>query len=469
MVRCKLRLAIHFLGVSILIDLVRRNAEEAERSEPSTQSYLLPNRLTQWQAILVLVLIAQTLFTVGLQHPAKPFFDEVHYVPAARDLINGVAYRNQEHPLLAKFLIGISMLLFGDNPIGWRAFSTVMGSATVVAVFLIAQNIFKDVRSSFIAGLLTILNQMVFIHARIAMLDVYMGAFLLLGLALLMSGHDAVSQKSTKLKIMGAGALFGLAIGSKWAAVPYLLIAITCFLFIRFQAARAAGFTLRQFLLSERLPAWPGMSTARAVVYLAGVASLTYLATFAPAFFVEENRMSFWQLLPQQLEIYERQTRILAPHNYASQWWQWPQIGRPIWYYYERLDGVLRGVLLVGNPAIMWGGMIAVIVSAIGGIRSRDRRLLMPAMLFLFSYGIWVLIPKNPSFYYYYYLPSVFLPIALVAVFDRYCRRGVASLVPPLFIFCSILLFIYFYPIISAAPLREDGDYLNWMWFESWK
>ena len=41
----------------------------------------------------------------------------------------------REHPLVGKELIGASIVLFGDNPFGWRAFTALAGTATVLGAF----------------------------------------------------------------------------------------------------------------------------------------------------------------------------------------------------------------------------------------------------------------------------------------------------------------------------------------------
>jgi dolichyl-phosphate-mannose-protein mannosyltransferase len=402
------------------------------------------------RALILLLIAAEALFLVNLQHPLQMYFDETHYVPAARDLIHGVAYRNIEHPLAAKTLIGLSMLLFGDTPFGWRLMSTLFGCATIAAVFLIAQSLFRDVRVSLAAGVLALLNQMLFVQARIAMLDVYMGVFLLLALWCLIDSYGG--ERGARLRLAACGMLLGLAVGSKWLAIPY---------------AAAAGLAF--LALKLRGGGWRGVSIPEGTGYLGGLSLIVYLATFAPAFFVADNPLTLGRLLPHQLAIYQQQTLPLSTHPYQSDWWQWPQIGRPIWYLYERVGGVLRGVLLIGNPAIMWGGLAAVLACLVGGVRARDPRLLLIAGLWIFSYGIWVLIPKKIGFYYYYYLPAMVLPLALAAAFQHFCRGPRLRRLPPAFILVSAVLFAYFYPILAAMPLPGDDAFLAWTWFDSWR
>ncbi|MFN3944314.1 MAG: glycosyltransferase family 39 protein [Allosphingosinicella sp.] len=445
-------------------------AEPAVAPPPPARSGLsfIPN-IGVLPAMIGLAVVSQILFMFQLQHPTQLFFDETHYVPAARDLIQGIEYRNVEHPLFAKTLIGISMLIFGDNPFGWRFFSTLMGTATIVAVFLIAQTIFRDVRISVAAAVLTLLNQLVYIQARIAMLDVYMGAFLLFALYFLLDSYQRGDAKRVKWGLILSGAMFGLAVGSKWAALPYFLGAAIAFYVIRDRQAKKAGVPDDQFLHTKDLPSWRGVSTMDGLFYFGGTFLAVYFLTFLPALFVETNRLGLLQIIPHQFEIYRQQTQPLSPHNYMSSWTQWPLIGRPIWYLYERVDGVLRGVLLVGNPAVMWGGLVAMLLVLRRGWRSKDMRLLLLAGLFAFSYGVYAVIPRNVSFYYYYYVPAIFLSIALAVAFDRMCRGGRAQLVPPAFFAATITLFIYFYPIISASPLQQDQDFLKWTWFDSWR
>lgn len=71
---------------------------------------------------IALALAFWALLLVRLTIPTKPYFDEVHYLPAAREYWALGKFVNREHPLLGKELIAIGMQLFGDRPLGWRIF-----------------------------------------------------------------------------------------------------------------------------------------------------------------------------------------------------------------------------------------------------------------------------------------------------------------------------------------------------------
>ena len=398
-------------------------------------------------ALAILCVGAQILFLVGLEHPNEMMFDETHYVPAARNLFSGIAYGNVEHPLLGKWLIGLSMALFGDTPWGWRVLSTLAGTASVAALFGVAQALFRDTRASVAAALLAILNNLLFIQARIAMLDVFMGAFLLAGLWLMIEAWRH-RGRGRAWRLACVGVMLGLAVGCKWAAAPYVALAAGVWLALGWRKG-GAGALAGSFTIGA-------------------LAVLVYLATFIPAFFVSANRLAPGDLLVHQLELLRLQTQALSPHPYESQWWQWPWIGRPIWYLYERVDGVMRGVLFLGNPAVMWGGLVAIAACLAGGLRRREPALLLIAGLFLFGWLIFAIIPKKIGFYYYYYIPALILPLALAAAFHRFCHGPRIGWLPPIFIGVAAALFANFYPVLSARPLGSDDAFKQWTWFDAW-
>ena len=397
---------------------------------------------------LLLGLAAQTLFLFRVTTPHQFVFDEVHYVPAARRLWSLAGPANIEHPLLGKALIGLGIALFGDNSLGWRAMSTVAGTATMLGLFAIAWMLFRSIRAAVMAALFALLGLTLYVQARIAMLDGFMAALVVLGVACMlwsMRGEGAAVGR----RWLGGAVLLGLAAGVKWVAVPYLALA-------------AFGF-----LLARGPHRWPGLSLWGAAWRLALGGAGAYLLTFLPAFFYAEQPLTLATLLPFQLEMFRQQTQVLPHHTYQSAWWSWPLVIRPIWYLYEPADGAQRGILMIGNPAIMWGGLIAVAACLWAGLRERSWACGGVATLWLGGWGMWALIPKSLGFFYYYYLPSLWLPLALAAAFHRY-GQGRWRYWDEAFLALAGGLFVYFWPIVSAAPLSGPGAFGRWMWFSTW-
>src|SRR6202011_1608497 len=127
--------------------------------------------------IAVIIFVAAHLaLLVGVTIPEKFVFDEVHYVPAARQMLEpdmSQPMLNTMHPPLAKQLIALSIRSFGDGPLGWRYPAVLFGSLVIVAVYLCGLALFASEEAAIASALLAFFNQMVFVQSRIAMLDIF--------------------------------------------------------------------------------------------------------------------------------------------------------------------------------------------------------------------------------------------------------------------------------------------------------
>ncbi|WP_174292942.1 phospholipid carrier-dependent glycosyltransferase [Sphingomonas bacterium] len=410
----------------------------------------MPRVLTRpWPLALLVGLAAEALFAVRLSVPHKPVFDEVHYVTAARFMLTLQGAANKEHPLLGKMLIALGMTLFGDTPFGWRFFSTLAATGVVVGVFAILWLLYRRPRTALIGSGVAALNFTVFVQARIAMLDGFMAAFVVLALAAMIWAMRGTGAQVWRRWTLGA-VLLGLAAGTKWTAVPYIAFA-------------ALGFAIARHRAPWR---WPGLNVARAWAILAGVSAVTYGLTFAPAFFYARETLTLATFLPYQREMLALQVQVLPHHTYQSPWYSWPIEWRPIWYLYEPVDGAQRGILMLGNPAVMLGGLVAVAACLWAWARSGERRAGALALLWIASWAMWALIPKSLGFFYYYYLSSIWLALAIAAAFDHWRVR--LRYWDEAYLVLVAVLFIHFYPILAATPLPGPQAFLKWMWLRSW-
>jgi dolichyl-phosphate-mannose-protein mannosyltransferase len=395
---------------------------------------------------ILIGLLAETLFLIRLGVPSIPVFDETHYLPAARALLALDHPANTEHPMLGKMLIAVGMKLFGDTPFGWRFFSTLAGTAVVVSGFAILQIAYGRLRTSLTGAALLLLGCTVYVQARIAMLDGFMAAFVMTGVALYLRALRHGGWGAW----LGAAACFGLAVGCKWVALPYAGLAGAVFLWLKWEDRRR----------------FPGIGWLAGAAAFGLAATAAYFVTFAPAFFYASEPLTLARLLPFQAEMYRQQTQILPPHTYQSAWWTWPLDKRPIWYLYEPADGAQRGILMIGNPLVMWTGLIAVIACGWAWVQSGDRRPLGLALFWAFSLAIWALIPKSLGFYYYYYLSSIILCLVIAAAIDHWRAR--LNGWDEAYLAACAVVFLWFFPILSAQALAAPDAFRKWTWFDSW-
>ncbi|WP_408591700.1 glycosyltransferase family 39 protein [Novosphingobium sp.] len=430
--------------------------------------------------LLAIWLIVLAFFLLGLIRlgiPSRPMFDEIHYLPAARRLIDLTRRLNPEHPLLGKEFIALGMKLVGDTPFGWRLPNLVAGT---LGLFGATRAVWWASRSrvtTLLFGVFLATNFQWFILSRIAMLDMAMLSMM----ALAFWQWSLAWAKGRRWHLLLAGVFMGLSLGGKWNVIPLMVTPGLLFAWDRARAVglvhhtpgrKVTGATLAEWLFGTRYAPVRGVSLIEAVVWLGLVPVLTYFATFAPAFFYQVQPMTLRGLIPWQTYMLHLQDSVVKPHRYMSRWWQWMFNLRPIWFLYAPVDGAQRGILMVGHPFTMLAGLPALLLCAWEGWRgdgARPRLKQGVALLYVLSLVFWAINGKPVQFYYHYALAAVFVMAALALVLGEWWEQGLrwplrASMA------LTLAIFVGFYPIISAAPLPTmKAAYRTWMWLHSWQ
>ena len=401
--------------------------------------------------------------------PSVEVFDEVHYLPAARQLLGLWSeghgeYLNREHPLLGKELLALGMALFGDNPLGWRIMPFVFGTLAYFASLRAMWHASADRFATLAFGILLATGFHLLIQSRIAMLDIFMAAFLAIA-AWQFAGACAEPEKG-RWRLALTGIALGLAMGAKWNAIPLAMLPGLAFLVARARAGR------RRLFLSRRGAPVPGVTLVEAFVWLGIVPLLAYSATFLPGYWLGEylrpSPLAEQGLIGFHGEILSLQQQVLTLHTYQSNWPQWLLNTRAVWYFYAPADGAQRGILLIGNPLTMLLGLAGVLWCLVSGIARENWTKLAVVIGYAASLGLWVVAPKPVQFYYHYFVPHFFLLAALaLACSDlrrtdwRWWAWGTLA--------GSAGVFAWFYPIIASLPLKASGSFVTWMWIEGWR
>lgn len=400
------------------------------------------------------------LCAVRLTTPSAPFFDEVHYLPAARTLLDLSTALNMEHPPLGKQAIALGILVFDDTPLGWRIMPLLFGVLAVFAGMRAMWFASASRAASLMTGLFLVTGFPLLVQARIAMLDVMMVGFVMLGLWQCAAASREPERARWRLAI--AGAALGTAMASKWNAVPLAMLPGLVLLLARLWQARA------RFLIATRCALLPGMPLWEAAVWLGLLPLAVYAASYWPFLFFAEVNGDPAGLLALHRQMLDLQTQVLEPHPYQSVWWQWVSNSRAIWYLYEVADGAQRGVVLLGNPVSSLAALPALVWCGWAAWKHRRGDCAALVVLWLVSVGLWIVAPKPTQFYYHYLLPHCFSMAALALAVEALWQRG-ERLVPWAICLGSAGLLAFYYPILTAAPLSDPQDFLRWAWIVGWQ
>ena len=365
---------------------------------------------------LIIFFAAHFALLIGVTTPEKFYFDEVHYVPAARQMLEPVMSApilNPMHPPLAKQLMALSVRIFGDVPLGWRYPGVVFGSLAIVAMYLCGLALFAAQGPAVASALLVFFNQMVFVQSRIAMLDIFGLAFTLFAIAAFIHGFR---KQRPHVWFALAGVAFGFSTACKWSGLFALSICIVIVAVIRLMQGWRARFADANADDWYRPGFWPDFRYYHFAACLVLIPAVVYLATFVPLY-----GWSFADVLEAQRRIFsDNTTTTIAGHTYMSAWPSWPFLVRPVWYLFDEIgDGRIAAVVFLGNPLILWPALAAL------GICLRDWIVMRRADAFLilsFYFGPWIawaMLPRTLGFLYYYLPSAAVASLALVYALRR--------------------------------------------------
>jgi predicted membrane-bound dolichyl-phosphate-mannose-protein mannosyltransferase len=180
--------------------------------KPSTKSQLTSffNTLKAYKPFLIILslfIIAYLIRMFTIPFPPDTMSDEKFYVTAAKSIIPTGHDTNPEHPPLGKYLIGLGILIFGDNSFGWRFIGALLGSIIPPLIYLIGMRVYNE-KVGLLSGVFLLLDPLTYAMSCIAMLDIYLAFFVTCAFLAFVYQRYYMSA-----------VLFGLACSVKFSAV----------------------------------------------------------------------------------------------------------------------------------------------------------------------------------------------------------------------------------------------------------
>jgi dolichyl-phosphate-mannose-protein mannosyltransferase len=329
--------------------------------------------------------------------------------------------------------------------------------------------------------------------------------------------------------LLASGVCWGLACGSKWeAAYPLaafsLLVVAWCAgarrsFGVRWPSVKAlaadgipAFFHLVLVALIVYIATWSGwlMHSSQYVKYLSATQYTQYVSGEGHCGNdIKTDPKKHWPTADQPVkhglpglaqgleslwyyhhDVYEFHTHFLdgCTHTYASHPRGWLLLNRPVGVDAQTgikpgADGCnapadsncLRQVLLLGTPAVWWGGVLALFYALAMWLGARDWRFGVAVVGVASTWLPWFQYEGRPIFSFYAIITLPFLVLALALAIGKLLgpatlpspRRTVGVVVAGSFFVLVLLNFAWFWPIYTDGLLTHS-EWLKRIWFARW-
>ena len=389
------------------------------------------------------------------------YFDEIYHARTGYEFVHGLNVFEWTHPPLGKVFKAASIRAFGMTPFTYRLPGTVFGILMIPLMFSFGRRIFKSNEMGLLAAFIFTFDCMLFSQTRMATIDTYVTFFVLLMYYLMYRYISEINKNSLKqsLVLLGlCGAAMGLAIASKWQGI-YGALGLPILFFP----------TLYKLYLRDKLAAKKTFFACFGL--FVAVPIVIYMLSYIPyVLAVGGGVRAIWD---NQINMFTYHSGLVAEHPFASSWWTWPLVLRPLWQYVTRLpNDMVQTMSSIGSPAVWWTGVAATAVAAYKLIEGWLKETRLPgskeASFLLIAYAAQFLpwVPVARLTFIYHYFPSVpFVVLLIVWVFRYYVTN---KLIIYAYAAVVLALFILFYPVLSGMPVSvEFARSLHWLqgWF----
>ena len=232
-----------------------------------------------------------------------------------------------------------------------------------VVIFLLALQLKFRPQAAFITGLLVALENALIVQTRYILMD---GFLLLFGFSALLFYF--------RRKFLWMAVFGGLAMSIKWTGLTFLALPLIIETW-RYFINRSYEPFIKNVLIFILVPFAIYFS-----IFTLHFALLTKPgpgdAFMSQNFHNENVSKKFVEL---NVQMYQSNQRLTATHPYGSQWYSWPFMTRPIFYWVDSTSSpqVSSRIYLLGNPVIWWMSTVAVLLSLMYIVRHRIIKILL--------------------------------------------------------------------------------------------
>ena len=410
------------------------------------------------------------------------YFDEIYHARTAYEHLHAMNTYEWTHPPLGKVTMMIGIQLFGMTPFGWRFMGALFGVMMLPLMYLMVKQLTKRTDLSAIAMGLMALDSMHFTQTRIATIDSY-AVFWIMLMYLFMFRYCQMSWNResfgrTLIPLGLCGVTMGVSWATKWIGIYASAGLAILFFWTMFRRLREGEY------LEDRRQNWKNLwkTLAFCILFFIVIPVLIYYFSYYWLLRGEDMRSFAGMFTKQRLDrVIQLQRSIFGyhaglggdTHYFRSPWYQWPIIWWPMWYYSGTAympEGTISSISCMGNPAVWWFGLIALIFVVVRMCwkRRANRRDVMVVIGFASQFLPWVIVPRSTFIYHYFAsVPFIIIASALLLDFVRVRSEKAFRICAGVLLGAALVLFVAFYPLESGLPVaRSYAKYLRWFkWY----
>lgn len=444
------------------------------------------------------------------------YFDEIYYARTVYEYLHGIDVYEWTHPPLGKLIMAIPVAIFGFNPFSYRLMGNIFGILLIPIMYIFAKRVFKNRKWALLAGLIMMFDNFHFAHTRIALIDGFQVAFIILSVLFMKEYIDLNKKDSFKKKalyLLLSGFFIGCAIDTKWNALYVGLgLAITFFIHLFKQYNITKYFKkisidkllkgLSVFILMPALLYFLGLifginncfKTVLIYYGFIGIILLSKLAIFSyhdkylmklfivavisfiiiPLViyilsYVLFPNVSYYDgtvkgILDMTDMMYGYHSNLVATHPFSSVWYEWPIMANPVWLYTgNTLNGLKMTISDIGNPAIWWVGIIGALYLVIDSIKNKNKNSIFILVFILSTFIPYIFIGRL-MFMYHYFITLPFIMLGIVSFIKWITEKTKNNRIYYGYIILIVITFFVFYPIVSGMPISDDYvESLKWL------
>ena len=403
------------------------------------------------------------------------YFDEIYHARTAYEFLHGMRSYENTHPPMGKILISLGITIFGMNPFGWRIIGTLFGIAMLPFMYFFAKRLTGDTPASALACFIFAFDFMHFTQTRIATIDVYIVFFILCMYyflyRFLSTDFTSAPIKSLLISLGLCGLCMGLGVSCKWTGV-YAGLGMGLLFFLHLV------LIIRKALNGQSLKKFWGTPIANrmikviccCVIFFVVIPLIIYVLSYLP-FRDSEGNGLLARAIKNQADMFDYHSKLKATHYFASPFYEWPLILRPIWYYYGIVSGTLReSISAFGNPLVWWIGLPALAYMIYLLLRKKDRRAGFLIVGYVSQYLPWFFVTRLTFIYHYF--PSVLFIVLMISYGIRNLKESLPkkAYVPVIVTYAVFVfgLFLWFYPVLSGQAVEISYLKNQLAWFDKW-